>query len=72
MTIKRRLGKWRPVGAVDCPRCGETKPSGGYQYVTDHTNMSTEQKLMCDSCRQRFKSWYDMRSDESGIVVIDA
>jgi len=70
-TIKRELGNWRPVGAVDCPRCGETKRSGGYQAVIDHNKMETETKLMCDSCRQTFKSWYQQRSDESGVVVID-
>jgi len=68
----RRLVKWRPVGAVDCPRCGEKKPSGGVQtieYRGGHAH-GTEKKLMCDSCRRTFVDWYEARADETGFVEI--
>jgi len=72
MSQKRlRLGKWVPLGAVSCPRCNQQQASGGVRKVIDHTNQSTRNELMCDSCKQTFDAWYAERSDESGMVVIN-
>lgn len=65
---KKRLVSWKPVGAVECPRCSKNKNSGGYQYIEDMEEMSREKKLMCDSCRRKFVKWYKQREDRSGIV----
>jgi len=73
MSVKRRLGSWRPVGAVDCPRCDNSKQSGGYYVirVKGSNGHGTEKRLMCDGCKRTFKKWYKSREDSSGWVVID-
>lgn len=66
--MKLRLGKWRPVGSVQCPRCGEAKQSGGYQSIQNYDLNETRRELMCDECRETFVKWYRQREDETGMV----
>lgn len=75
MTL-RRLGEARPVGAVQCSDCGETKQNGYHVRFTIsrdgmYPGSETEYRLLCDSCLHRLEDWYNARSDEYGYVTVN-
>jgi hypothetical protein len=67
LVYKRRIVNVRPVGGVGCSRCGENKNSGNRITIDEGT--STTHWIMCDSCTDTFRSWYNSRTDESGWVT---